>query len=68
MVLIFDLDGTLTDSKEGITKCVQYTLKHFGIEADCEDLLPFIGPPLIDSFMKGRRKLLSKNIASGFQR
>ena len=52
MVLIFDLDGTLTDSKEGITKCVQYTLKHFGIEADCEDLLPFIGPPLIDSFMK----------------
>lgn len=30
--ILFDLDGTLTDPKEGITKCVQYALKHFNIE------------------------------------
>ena len=49
-LLLFDLDGTLTDAKEGITKCVQYALKHFGIEAKLNDLLCFIGPPLFDSF------------------
>lgn len=48
--ILFDLDGTLTDPKEGITKCVQYALSKFGIEADCDDLLPFIGPPLVASF------------------
>lgn len=52
MLLIFDLDGTLTDPKEGITKCVQYALKNFGIDEEIEQLTPFIGPPLIDSFMK----------------
>ena len=30
--ILFDLDGTLTDPKEGITKCVQYALQYFGIE------------------------------------
>ena len=50
--ILFDLDGTLTDPKEGITKCVQYALKYFGIEADTEDLLDFIGPPLLESFQK----------------
>lgn len=50
-ILLFDLDGTLTDPKEGITKCVQYALKHFDIEVnDLSQLLCFIGPPLIDSF------------------
>ena len=32
--LLFDLDGTLTDPKEGITKAVQYALKHYGIQVD----------------------------------
>ena len=51
--LLFDLDGTLTDPKEGITRCVQYALRHFGIEEpDLDRLVPFIGPPLIPSFMK----------------
>ncbi len=50
--ILFDLDGTLTDPKEGITKCVQYALKSLGIEAECDDLLDFIGPPLIESFQK----------------
>jgi len=50
--ILFDLDGTLTDPKEGITKCVQYALNYFGIEANTEDLVDFIGPPLLESFQK----------------
>ena len=51
--LLFDLDGTLTDPKEGITKSVQYALQFFGIEEpDLEKLTPFIGPPLKGSFME----------------
>lgn len=50
--LLFDLDGTLTDSKVGICTCVQYALASFGIEEpDLDKLEPFIGPPLKDSFM-----------------
>ena len=48
--ILFDLDGTLTDSQEGITKCVQYALRCFGIEEKCENLTCFIGPPLRDMF------------------
>lgn len=51
--ILFDLDGTLTDPKEGITKSVQYALRSFGIqEEDLDKLEPFIGPPLKDSFME----------------
>ena len=49
--ILFDLDGTLTNPKTGITKSVQYALAHFGIEEEADDLTQFIGPPLIDSFM-----------------
>ena len=50
--LLFDLDGTLTDPKIGITTCVQYALQSFGIdEPDLDKLESFIGPPLRDSFM-----------------
>lgn len=50
-IILFDLDGTLTDPKEGITKCVQYALAHFGIDVpDLNELMCFIGPPLIESF------------------
>lgn len=49
--LFFDLDGTLVDSGEGITKCAQHALRHFGIEvSDLNLLRPFVGPPLEDSF------------------
>ena len=49
--ILFDLDGTLTDSKEGITKSAQYALRSFGIEEkNLDKLEPFIGPPLSDSF------------------
>lgn len=49
--ILFDLDGTLTDSKPGITTCVQYALHRMGIEEpNLDKLEPFIGPPLMDSF------------------
>ena len=51
--LLFDLDGTLTDPKEGITKCAQYALKAMGRpEPDTEKLVCFIGPPLTEQFME----------------
>lgn len=51
--ILFDLDGTLTDPKEGITKSVQYALHSFGIEEpELKVLEPFIGPPLRDSFVE----------------
>lgn len=50
--LIFDLDGTITDTAEGITKSVEYALDKFGIKVDDRrSLFCFIGPPLVDSFM-----------------
>ena len=49
--MIFDLDGTLTDPKEGITRCVQYALARLGIhEPDADKLIPYIGPPLAYGF------------------
>ena len=48
---IFDFDGTLADSGEGIINCVLYALHKFGIpEEDRQKLTYFIGPPLFDSF------------------
>lgn len=45
--ILWDLDGTIINSEEGITKCVQYALKAHGIdEPDLKQLLCFIGPPL----------------------
>ena len=51
--IFFDLDGTLTDSKEGIFNCVRYALGKMGAPVPEEDtLLKFIGPPLHDSYMR----------------
>ena len=49
--LLIDLDGTLTDPKLGIIRCVQHALTELGqpVPPD-DDLLWFIGPPLRDSF------------------
>jgi phosphoglycolate phosphatase len=50
---LFDLDGTLSDPSEGITKSVAHALKYFGIEVqNLSDLNVFIGPPLVDGFME----------------
>ena len=51
-ILFWDLDGTLTESGEGITKSVQYALEKIGKpEPDLEKLKVFIGPPLLEQFM-----------------
>ena len=59
-IILFDLDGTLTDPKEGITKSVQHALQAYGIdEPDLDKLCPFIGPPLSDSAKRRRAKRLT---------
>ena len=51
--LFLDLDGTLTDPKPGITRCVQFALEQLGEPAPPADELTWcIGPPLQDSFAK----------------
>jgi len=50
--ILFDLDGTLTDPAEGITKCIAYALEAKGVHTpDLNSLKPLIGPPLKDTFM-----------------
>ena len=50
--ILFDLDGTLSDTFEGITNSVAHALKKFNIDvADKRVLIPFIGPPLYESCM-----------------
>lgn len=49
--ILFDLDGTLTDPKVGITRCVQYALRQLDVISPAVDELEWcIGPPLIHSF------------------
>ena len=51
--ILFDLDGTLTDSGEGIINCVIYALERFGLPIpDRESLRYFVGPPLHESFIR----------------
>lgn len=51
--ILFDLDGTLTDSGEGIINCVIYALERFGLPIPPRDSLRyFVGPPLHESFVK----------------
>ncbi len=52
-VILFDLDGTLTDPQVGIINSIQHSLKYFGIiEEDMGRLKKFIGPPLKEAFME----------------
>lgn len=51
--ILFDLDGTLTDSKEGITQATRYALEYFNIKVnDLDSLCKFIGPPIKEAFME----------------
>ena len=51
--ILFDLDGTLTDSGEGIMNCAVYAMEHLGIPIPPqEELRVFVGPPLTDTFAK----------------
>ena len=52
--IFMDLDGTITNPAEGITRCFEYALNHFGIEVESRaQLEQFIGPPLRQSFKEG---------------
>jgi len=52
-IVLFDLDGTLTESGIGITRSVAHSLRKYGIEeTDQAKLDRFVGPPLIDSYMR----------------
>ena len=51
--ILFDLDGTLTDSGEGIMNCATLALEHYGLPVpDRETMREIVGPPLRDSFIK----------------
>ncbi|MBR6840572.1 MAG: HAD hydrolase-like protein [Oscillospiraceae bacterium] len=50
--LLFDFDGTLFDTVEGITKSVQYAVNKLGLNPGLESLRCFAGPPLVDMFME----------------
>jgi phosphoglycolate phosphatase len=51
--VLFDLDGTLTDSGEGIINCAWLALEYFGIPLPTrEEMRVFVGPPLRDSFLR----------------
>lgn len=50
---VFDVDGTLLDTREGILSSVRFTIKEFGFKMPSEaELLKFIGPPIQDSFAR----------------
>ncbi|WP_010246224.1 HAD hydrolase-like protein [Acetivibrio cellulolyticus] len=52
--ILFDLDGTITDSGEGIVNSIEYALKAYGIsDYDRSHLYTYLGPPLIDTFKNG---------------
>ena len=51
--ILFDLDGTLTDSGEGIMNCAKLALQHYGLPIPSEvELRTFVGPPLYESFVR----------------
>ena len=50
--VLFDFDGTVFDTVEGITKSIQYAIRKHGMDAGLEELRCFAGPPLVDKFME----------------
>ena len=51
--ILFDLDGTLVDSGEGVLKCAELGLRHFNLPIPSpEEMRTFVGPPLRDSFIR----------------
>ena len=51
--ILFDLDGTLTDSGEGIINCAKFTLEHYHLPIPSEEeLRTIVGPPLHDTFIR----------------
>ncbi|MCI9406554.1 MAG: HAD hydrolase-like protein [Oscillospiraceae bacterium] len=51
-LLLFDLDGTIIDSKDGILEAVQHTLCQYGIREEKESLIGYVGPPMLDALLQ----------------
>ena len=68
-VILFDFDGTVYDTLEGITKSVQYALRKHGWEAELSELRCFAGPPLADMFMEryGVERSLAEQMTREFR-
>ena len=50
-IILFDLDGTISDPRVGITKSIQYALRYFDIDVEnADELCKFIGPPIRQAF------------------
>lgn len=50
--ILFDFDGTVFDTLEGITKSVRYAINKHGMDAELDALRCFAGPPLVDMFIE----------------
>lgn len=50
-IVVFDLDGTLTDSEAGVVASYRHALDAWGIDADSQAIRPWLGPPLADGFL-----------------
>ncbi|MEG2039474.1 MAG: HAD-IA family hydrolase [Oscillospiraceae bacterium] len=67
--ILFDLDGTIINSQDGITKCLQYALECIGITIpDLKVLTPFIGPPLTVGFGAHFPNLTDEQIAFAIEK
>ena len=64
--ILFDLDGTLTESAIGIKRCVQYALEHFNINENNDDKLlsEYLSDDKSDKFRKNLKKFLNKVLIS----
>ena len=50
--VLFDFDGTVYDTAEGITKSIRWALNKRGMDAELQELRKFVGPPLAEKFME----------------
>ena len=50
--ILFDFDGTVFDTVEGITKSIQHAIRKHGMDAELTELRCFAGPPLVDKFIE----------------
>ena len=64
-VLVFDLDGTLSDPALGIGRCMNHALRHHGHPAIADaDVSRYIGPPLEESFTAIVRDASAQHVAA----
>lgn len=66
-LILFDLDGTITDSKPGIKNAILYSLSKVGIDEDPSNLKKFYGPPLEVSFSENYPQLDPKQMVGYYR-